>query len=188
MVRWEPNSRRRLEAAAISLFSERGYDQTTVAEIAARAGVTERTFYRYFEVKREVLFSEATFLEALLVDVVASAPTHSTPMDIVLAALDVVVELLQQRPTHAVRRHAVIAATPELHERELIKMATLGGALADALRARGVSDLTASLTAESGITVFRVAYERWVLDPEAEDFGSVVRDSFDALRSATALP
>ena len=186
MARWEPDSRSRLETAAISLFSERGYDQTTVAEIAARAGVTERTFYRYFKVKREVLFSGAPTLQELMVAAVADARPDATPMDMVLAALDMASELLQERSAHAAQRHAVIASNPELYERELIKMATLSAALADAMRARRVPDLAASLTAEAGVTIFRVGYERWLLDPETKDLRGVIRESLDALRAVTA--
>jgi hypothetical protein len=57
MTRWEPNARGRLEQAALALYGERGFENTTVAEIAARAGLTERTFFRHFADKREVLFA-----------------------------------------------------------------------------------------------------------------------------------
>src|SRR6202035_2298884 len=88
MGRWEPNARGRLEQAALELYLERGFEQTTVAEIAKRAGLTERTFFRHFADKREVLFSGAGALEELLVSAVAGAPESSAPMAAVAAGLE----------------------------------------------------------------------------------------------------
>jgi AcrR family transcriptional regulator len=185
MARWQPDSRGRLEAAALALYEERGFDSTTVAEIAARAGLTERTFFRYFADKREVLFSGAGALQELLVDAVAQAPA-APPLVLVATALESAGALLQERREFSRQRQAVIASNVELHERELIKLATLAAALADALRARGVKDPAASLTAEAGIAVFRVAFERWVDEPLKRDLPRLIRDSFDELRTVTA--
>ena len=162
MARWEPDSRGRLEQAALALYGERGFENTTVAEIAARAGLTERTFFRHFADKREVLFWGAGALQELLVTAVADAPDAAAPIDAVAAALDAAGALLEERRESARQRQAVIAASAELRERELIKLASLASALADALRRRGVKDPAATLSAEAGIAVFRVAFERWV--------------------------
>jgi AcrR family transcriptional regulator len=186
MARWKPDSRGRLEQAALALYAERGFENTTVAEIAAAAGLTERTFFRYFADKREVLFGGAGALQELLVRAVADAPAEVAPLKAVGDALEAAGELLQQRPEFARQRQAVIASNVELHERELIKLATLAAALAGALRDRGVKDPAASLTAEAGIAVFRVAFERWVDEPLERDLAQLIRESLDELRAVTA--
>ena len=131
MARWEPDSRGRLEQAALALFEERGFENTTVVEIAARAGLTERTFFRYFADKREVLFWGAGALQELLVAAVAGAPDRAPPIDAIAGALDAAGAMLQARRDSARRRQSVIAANAELRERELIKLASLASALAD---------------------------------------------------------
>ena len=186
MGRWQPDSRGRLERAALELYAERGFEDTTVAEIAERAGVTERTFFRYFADKREVLFPGGGVLEALLTDAVAQAPSSAGPMEAVTYALDAFAAMLEERRDFALQRQAVIAASPELHERELIKLASLAATLADALRARGVKDPAATLTAEAGLTVFRVAVQRWASGTRRRDLSRLLRDSLDELRSVTA--
>jgi AcrR family transcriptional regulator len=186
MGRWEPNARGRLEQAAMELFIERGFEQATVTEIARRAGLTQRTFFRHFADKREVLFWGQGALQELLVSTVASAPASAAPIDAVAAALEAAGASLQQRHEHARQRQAIINANPELRERELIKLATLASAIAAALRHRGVSDPAASLTAEAGIAVFKVAFERWVSDPGQPDLPKIIRQSLDDLRAVTA--
>jgi AcrR family transcriptional regulator len=186
MSRWEPNARGRLEQAALALYGERGFEQTTVAEIAARAGLTERTFFRHFADKREVLFWGAGALQELLVSTVASAPDSVAPIDAVAAALQAAGALLQERRESARQRQAVIAANAELQERELIKLASLASALASTLRRRGVSNLAASLTAEAGIAVFKIAFERWISETSQQDLPHVIRESLDELKAVTA--
>jgi AcrR family transcriptional regulator len=184
MGRWEPNASGRLRAAALELYVERGYEQTTVAEIAARAGLTARTFFRHFADKREVLFAGSP-LQDTLVSALDVAPGSASPMEVVAAALDAASEVLTDRE-FSQRRQLVINANAELQERELIKLATLSAALADGLRRRGVPDPTARLAAEAGIAVFRVAFERWVGEPEDRGLARVLRESFDELRALTA--
>jgi len=186
MGRWEPNARGRLEQAAMELFVERGFEQTTVAEIAERAGLTERTFFRHFADKREVLFWGQSALQELLVSTVASAPDSAAPIDAVAAALETASALLQERRELARQRQAVIAANAELQERELIKFASLASAIAGALRRRGVSDLAASLTAEAGIAVFKIAFERWTNETSQADLPRLIRESLDELKAVTA--
>jgi AcrR family transcriptional regulator len=186
MGRWEPNARGRLEQAALELYVERGFDNTTVAEIAKRAGLTERTFFRYFADKREVLFWGAGALKELMVGAVIGAPDSAAPIDAVGAALEATVPLFQDRRDSVLRRQTVIAANPELQERELIKMANLAAAMADALRRRGVKEPAATLTAEAGIAVFRVAFERWTKDPKPRDFRRHIRESLAELRTVAA--
>ena len=186
MGRWKPDGRGRLEEAALQLFTERGYDQTTTAEIAERAGLTERTFFRHFADKREVLFGGADALQEIFVSHVAAAPGGSAPIDAVAAGLDGVAELLQEIPERAESRQAVIAANQELQERELIKLATLAAAAAEALRARGVAEPAASLTAQAGIGVFKVAFEQWVGEANRRPLAEVIHESLRELRNVSA--
>lgn len=186
MSRWEPDARGRLERAALELYLERGFENATVAEIAKRAGLTERTFFRYFADKREVLFSGSSALQDLLVEGVANAPATAAPIDMVAAALDATASMFRERHERAQQRQAVIAKSAELRERELIKLANLAAALAGALRARGVGDPAATLTAEAGIAVFRVAFERWITEPGDADLAQLIRTSLAELKAVTA--
>jgi AcrR family transcriptional regulator len=186
MGRWEPNARGRLEQAALELYVERGYENTTVAEIAKQAGLTERTFFRYFADKREVLFWGGELLKEMMVGAIADAPSTAAPIDAVGAALEATVDLFQPRRENVLRRQAVIVANPELQERELIKMASLAAAMAEALRQRGVKDPGATLTAEAGIAVFRVAFARWIKDTRPRDFKRYIQESLDELRTVAA--
>ncbi len=170
----------------MELYVERGFDQTTVAEIAARAGLTERTFFRHFADKREVLFAGAGELQEFLVKALASAPDSAAPIDAVAAAFEAAGALLQERGEYAGQRQAVIAANAELQERELIKLASLASALAATLRQRGVRDPAASLAAEAGIAVFKIAFERWASDTNQADLPQVIRESLDELKAVTA--
>jgi AcrR family transcriptional regulator len=186
MSRWEPDARGRLEQAALALYGERGFEQTTVAEIAERAGLTERTFFRHFADKREVLFAGAGALQELLVRTLAGTPDSAAPIDAIAAALEAAGALLQERREYARQRQAVITANAELQERELIKLAALSAALAGTLRRRGVPGPAASLAAEAGIAVFRIAFERWTSEPGQPDLPQLIRESLDELKAVTA--
>jgi AcrR family transcriptional regulator len=185
MSRWEPNARGRLEQAAIELYAERGFDQTTVVEIATRAGLTERTFFRHFADKREVLFAGAALLQEFLVSAVAGTPGSAAPIDAIATALEAVGVLFEERRDSVRQRQTVIAANAELQERELIKLASLASAMAEALRGRGVTDPAAGLAAEAGIAVFRIAFERWIDDTDQRDLSHHVRESLDELKAVT---
>jgi len=170
----------------MELYLERGFEQTTVAEIARRAGLTERTFFRYFADKREVLFWGAGALQELIVRTLADAPESAAPIEAVAAAIEAAAAMIQEGGDRAGQRQTVIAANPELQERELIKLASLASAMAGALRLRGVKDPAASLTAEAGIAVFKIAFERWVSKASEPDFPSCIRESLEELRAVTA--
>jgi AcrR family transcriptional regulator len=170
----------------MALYGERGYEKTTVAEIAERAGLTKRTFFRYFADKREVLFWGSGSMRDLLVSTVAEAPPEVTPLAAVAAAFEASADLLQDRREGAVRRHAVIDANPELQERELIKLASWGEAIADVLRQRGVSDLAARLASEAGLAIFRIGFERWIADPGPRTLADHMREALSELRLVTA--
>ena len=187
MARWESDSRGRLEQAALALYGERGFEQTTVAEIARRAGLTERTYFRYFADKREVLFWGAGALKEQIVSGVADAPEAAAPLDVVAAALEGAANaLFQGRRDHARQRQAVVAAHTGLQERELIKLATLAAAIADALRQRGVGEPTATLVAETGIVVFKVAFERWIAGDNHRALAQQIHELFAELKAVTA--
>jgi AcrR family transcriptional regulator len=171
----------------MELYGERGFDQTTVADIAERAGLTERTFFRHFADKREVLFSGAQALLDLLVSAVVNAPESATPLEAVTRALEAAGDLFNERRGFSVQRQRIIDGSAELQERELIKLSSLAVALADALRRRGVADPTAALTGEVAIAIFKISFERWVSSAEPTDLGQVIRDSLDQLRIVTAL-
>jgi AcrR family transcriptional regulator len=186
MSRWEPDARGRLEKAALELYRERGFERTTVAEIAQRAGVTERTFFRHFADKREVLFGRTGEFQDLFVRAAAEVPDRAAPLDVMSAALDAVAEFFEGRRFHARQRQAVITANTELRERELIKLAALAAALADTLRLRGVSSPAADLAAETAVAVFRVSFERWLTDPEERPLSALARETLTTLRSLAA--
>jgi len=185
MGRWEPDAAGRLREAAMALYAEQGYEGTTVAAIADRAGVTARTFFRHFSDKREVLFAGSEELERRMVEALTAAARAVGPMDAIAVALLSVAELFADRRDYSRRRQAVIAATPELREREFIKMASLASAFTEALRQRGVEPAIASLAAETGVAVFRVAFERWVAGPDDADLADVMRGTLADLSGLT---
>lgn len=188
MARWEPDARGRLELAAMELFQERGYDRTTVEDIAARAGLTERTFFRYFPDKREVLFSGAKDLERGIVDRIERTAPEASPLDAVVGAFEAAAaELQDRRELGFVRaRHALVTKHAEIHERELNKLASLGVSVTRALHARGVAEPAASLAAEAGLAVFKIGFERWVSGKKPQDFAAHIRAALRALKALTA--
>jgi AcrR family transcriptional regulator len=187
MGRWEPNARGRLEQAALELYRERGFESTTVAEIAERAGLTERTFFRHYADKREVLFGGAGMLQEMLVGKVTEAPAGASALEAITGALvAVAAEIFEERREFARQRQAIIAANAELRERELIKLASLAAAVAEALRGRGVSDPAASLAAEAGIAVFKIAFESWISQPGERPLAQFIGESVADLKLVAA--
>jgi AcrR family transcriptional regulator len=172
----------------MELFSDVGYEQTTVADIAARAGLTARTFFRYFADKREVLFDGSRRLQQTMLDGLGNAPANASAIEAIAAALDATAEFFvdTHRPFSR-QRSVVIAANTELHERELIKLATMAAGLAEGLRARGILEPDASLAAEAGIAVFRVAFGVWVSESEQRGFREIVSEALARLRSLSAI-
>ncbi len=185
MARWEPDAKGRLEQAALDLYLERGFDQTTVAEIAERAGLTERTFFRHFADKREVLFRGNELADAIA-EALDAVPESVPPLDAVASALEAMADFFDSRRPYSAVRQKVIAANPALQERELIKLASMATTLGDALRRRGVPEPAASLTAQTGIAVFRVAFDRWLADSAERSIAVHLRESLAELRSVAA--
>ncbi len=178
-------ARRRLQQAAVELFCERGYDQTTAAEIAARAGVTERTFFRHFPDKREVLFDGQAKLRELLTDAIARTPATLKPLETLYRAFRSVEKPLEDNRPFSFPRQQVIDRSPALQERELAKVAALAEALAQALRRRGVDERLAALAARTGMETFRHAVESWLADP-AGGVGAHLDRAFDELHGLAA--
>ncbi|MGD0706526.1 MAG: TetR family transcriptional regulator [Trebonia sp.] len=189
MPRWEPGSTERLQVAALELFAEQGFEATTVEEIAARAGVTRRTFFRHFPDKREVLFagSVTDAPETALVAGIAEADKALIPLQMIAAAIaaydwDGFAPRARQR-----QRQAVLTANPGLMERELIKYEAVAVAFADALRQRGVDASAARLAADAGIAVLRTAYGRWLAaSDDHADMGQIIADVVATLQSVVA--
>jgi AcrR family transcriptional regulator len=182
MGRWEPDARGRLAKSAMALYAEQGFDQTTVAQIAARAGLTERTFFRHFADKREVLFYGMEMLRDLLMRAVADAPASATAIDAVSAAFEAAGAVLQENPERVRLRDAIVSANAELRERELIKLAALASAVAGALRDRGIPEPAASLAAETGVAVFKTAFARWISEPGQPNLPEIISESMTDLR------
>ncbi len=171
MSRWAPNARERLENAALDLFAENGYEATTVAQIADRAGMNRATFFRHFADKREVLFGGEDVLAELFADAIQAAPEGATLTEFLQAALAAAgVAMTPQLRPAAARRRLVVAANSELQERGLLKHARITNSITAALRERGADELTARLGAEVGMLAFSVAFERWMKASGDEPF------------------
>ena len=174
-------ARHRLEQAALALYSERGYDQTTTAEIASRAGVTERTFFRHFADKREVLFNGESSMQEALAQALADVPDTEPPVALMLRAFRLMVPVFEDNRPTATARFPVIAATPALRERELAKAAALSAVVAAELRARGLPDGRATLLAQVGTAALGCAIHTWVADPSS-DIDTLIVEAFTDLR------
>ncbi|GAA0285101.1 TetR family transcriptional regulator [Actinomadura nitritigenes] len=174
MARWEPGTADRLQKAALELFAAQGFEQTTATQIAQAVGLTERTFFRHFEDKREVLFRGQDALVAKFLDGVHGAPADASPLAIAACALHSAAEFFpDERRPHSRMRQSVIDQNPALQERERNKLADLAAALAGALRERGVDEPAATLAAHSGVTVFGIAFSQWLHESEQRSFADI---------------
>lgn len=160
--RWKPGARRRLQDAALELFDEKGFAATTAANIAARAGLTERTFYRYFSDKKEVLFGDEAIYTAALNYAVSGAPDRAAPLVAAKIGLEALCDKLQPQLPELRRREQVFIRSPELRERDLSKAAMFTSALSKALEKRGFSTPESAIAAEVAMALFRVAYNHWL--------------------------
>lgn len=182
--RWEEGSKDRLTAAALQLFREQGFEDTSVVEIARRARVTNRTFFRYFSDKREVLFADADAVRATLVEGVLRAPDVVDPLRVVVRVL-ATCDWESLAPRRSLwERQAVIAANSELLERDLAKQHVMTREIAGALVGRGVDDGVARIAARVGAAVFSAAYERWLEAAEGDDdLVSITADLLSTLQA-----
>jgi AcrR family transcriptional regulator len=189
MPRWEPGARERLVVAAVELFTEQGYDATTVTQIAERAGVTKSTLFRYFPDKREILAAGQETLSRLLTEGIAEAPADATPLEAVAAGLERVSSAMgQMNRDLGPRLKAAVAASAELQERDALKSVGLAAAMTAALAARGVAEPTAQLAAELGVLAFKRGYTQWSIDERDSecDLAHYALAALNELRAASA--
>jgi AcrR family transcriptional regulator len=186
MGRWEPDARGRLAQAALELYAERGFEQTTVADIAERAGLSERTFFRHYSDKREVLFTTQEEFERLFLTGLEAAPEGALPLEAVATALRSVAAVFEPRRPWSLVRQGVIDANPALQERESLKLNGVARSLTAALLERGVTEPTASLTAQAGMAVFHVSFQRWIAPENTRTLGDVMDEALAALKAAAA--
>ncbi|MCS7480365.1 TetR/AcrR family transcriptional regulator [Umezawaea endophytica] len=187
MGRWQPGARERLEQAALDLFLEHGFTETTVPQITARAGLTTRTFFRHFADKREVLFAGEESVPDQVTRFMAEAPPSLGPMDLITEGLaPTATEIFKGRDlTYLLRRRAAIDAEPALRERELRKFSLMAEALEQGFRTRGADDLTARLAAEIAMTTFRIAVTRWLDHHGDPDLPTTITQTLTAMRNLT---
>lgn len=186
MARWEPGAKVRLVDAAVDLFLEQGYENTSVAEIAERAGLAKSSFFRHFPDKREVLLAGQDMLSQLLADGIAAAPPEATPMEAVTAGVAACAEVfVSERRAFAVKLRSVVAGNPELQEREALKRARFTEAMTNALRQRGVDAPLATVAAELGALAFRLSWERWTDAPDDQSFEQIARATVAELQAAS---
>ena len=187
MARWEPNASQRLADAALELFAERGYENTTVVDIANRAGLAKSTFFRHFQDKRAVLFGEDALIKPL-VTAIAAAPAGVAPLEAVACGFDVLGRdvFTPARRAFTVRRRAVIDAHPDLQEREALKSMSLTASMAGAVARRGVPGLDAGVTAQLGTLDMKLAYERWSEPGNTDEFGDIARRTLGEVQAAAS--
>ncbi len=188
MSRWPSGAENRLERAALELFVEQGFAETTVPQITARAGLTTRTFFRHFADKREVLFAYQAELPRVVADVLADTPASLSPMDAITRGLQTVTAEIESQRTYLRTRRGIIETDAGLRERELRKQSVLSDAIRRALLQRGVDELTATLAAEVAVGVFGVALNRWLDHDEQRSLSQVVDETFTALMALAAHP
>ena len=189
MARWEPDARERLVRAALDLFAEQGYDDTTIVQIAERAGLTKSTFFRHFPDKRELLVAGQVTLSRLLTEGIAEAPVGASPLEAVAAGLERVSSAMGPMNRElGPRMKAAVAASAELQERDALKSVGLAAAMTTALIARGVPDSTAHLAGELGVLAFKRGYAEWSEgDREAKnELAYYTLAALNELRAATA--
>jgi len=184
MPRWKPDAVERLQTAALELFDEQGFERTTVAEIVQRAGLTQRTFFNHFPDKREVLFGLSSELQQEVIREIAAGGDTLPPLDAAVRALEVVADkMFENRRAVVTRRYAVVAANPELRERELGKNAALTEAIAAVLRARCGDPETAFLAAGAAMLVQQAAFRQWTQPGETRTLRDLLPDALHSLRA-----
>lgn len=185
IARWEPNAPQRLAVAALDLFAERGYENTTVLDIAQRAGLAKSTFFRHFKDKREVLFGEDALTEQL-VTAISQAPTEATPLEAVARGIDALGRnvFTPARRTFSARRRAVIEAHLDLQEREALKGISLTASIARDLARRGTPVLTARVAAELSALALTIAYEQWSEADNTDEFSDLARQILSEVQAA----
>lgn len=186
MPRWDPSAEDRLRESALALFLEHGYENVTVADITDHAGLTRRTFSRYFADKRDVLFAGSERLPVVISQAVLSTDPGLAPAQALIAGLASTGTTLAEHVPRSPERRRIVAGSPELQERERTKLAAVTDALAQALRSRGASEAAAQLLADVGLAVFRAAFARWTEEPDGPEFPVYIQQAAAELTDALA--
>lgn len=187
MPRWEPDARERFVSAALELFTDQGYEETTVAEIAELAGLTKSTFFRHFSDKREVLAAGQETLSRLFAEGIAAAPADATPLDAIAAGLENAASAMTPVNRElGPRLEAVIATSGELQERAVLKRVGMAAAMAEALRARGVEETIAAMAAELGVLAFKDGFDTWTSDNNQLSLGELASAALHRFQAAMA--
>lgn len=187
MARWNPGTAERLTQAALELYAEHGYDNVTVAQIAERAGITRRSYFRYFPDKREVLFAGSERLPVAIGEAVVAARPAASPLSATLEAVAEVGTDLVEHLDHTAERRAVIATSPELQERERTKRAAVTSAIHDALLQRGVDVHSADIVAQIATIAIQGAFDRWSDGHGQESFATCLQTVVASLRDTLAV-
>jgi AcrR family transcriptional regulator len=182
MARWEPGTAGRLQEAALALFIESGFNDVTVADIAAEAEVSERTFFRYFATKEEVLFGESDLLLAEIITAIRQAPATASPADLVGAAMSRLIQLFEPERSKHRQRSAVIDAEPALRERDLLKQSVWAKEIVAELVHRRIDPVRATALAGAATAGFRAAYGEWLVSRSKQTLAERV----DAVRRQLA--
>ena len=169
----------------MALFIERGYDAVTVAEIAERAGMTKRSFFNHFADKREVMFASADALQARVLAALTGAGNDLGPLDAAVQAFTRAAAPVEDYPELARARRAIIDSSPDLQERDLLKMAAMTAAVAAALASRSTPRRDALFAAQAATAVFTTGVEEWARDP-ARGLADSIKDALGGLRAALA--
>jgi len=187
MARWEPDARERLVRAALELFADRGFDDTTIPDITARAGLTTRSYFRHFPDKREVLFTDEDEMPTLAARLVLAAPAELTAFQVLARGVPTLAAAFENRREELLQRRKIIDSHDGLRERELRKMATLVDAITHAFGQRGTDDLTAAVVAETGVAIVKISLQRWMNTP-GQDLASVLTETLNVLTAAATAP
>ncbi|MEV6632554.1 TetR family transcriptional regulator [Actinoplanes sp. NPDC051470] len=187
MPRWKPDAVERLHGAALELFDEQGFERTTVAEIAQRAGLTQRTFFNHFADKREVLFGLSSEIQQEVIREIAAGDEDLPPLDAVVRALEIAADtMFEDRRAAVTRRHAILAANPELQERELRKNAVLAEAIAAVLRERGCDPETALFATGAAMLAQQAAFQKWTRPGETRTLRDLLSEAVRSLRTTVS--
>ncbi len=187
MGRWEAGANLRLREAALNLFSQNGFDQVTVEQIAEVAGVTERTFFRHFPTKEDVFFSDSSLIIGDLVGAIRNQPVEASARQLVQVAMTALAEVFEPNRETLRIRAQVIASVPALRERELLKQHAIASAVIDELVDRRIPRPRAAAIAGVGMVIYQVAFAAWVTDNARKSLRTRIEQALDHVATDLAL-
>ncbi len=183
MPRWPEDSRTRLIDSSLALFVEHGYAEVTVDDIAERAGVSARTFFRHFPDKEEVLFADDDELLPVLLAAIGSGEAGQSAEHDMARALLTLAEQFQPDREQLSHRQRIIDSHVALSGRELAKQARWQQSVMDALVARGYSVEQSDLLAAIGFAIFRRALHAWLAEPSGPRLAERIQTALPQVRS-----